>query len=140
MGDIRFQSQKKSFKLTSPKKTTAWLRRVIKSEGSTLDALSYVFCTDAFLLKINQDFLNHDTLTDIVTFDLSENEAAINGEIYISIDRVKENARLFHVDFDTELHRVIVHGVLHLLGYGDKSARAKALMRRKEEACLSLRP
>jgi len=99
--------------------------------------LSYIFCSDKYLLSINQKYLNHNTLTDIVTFDLAE-DAEIEGEIYISVERVKENAVKYAVDFEEELHRVIIHGLLHLIGYKDKTASQKAQMRKKEQACLSL--
>lgn len=108
-------------------------------EKHQLKEINYIFCSDFFLLNLNQDFLNHDTLTDIITFDNSENKIMLEGEVYISIDRVKENASKFKSEFQDELDRVIIHGVLHLMGYKDKESTDKALMRKKEEACLSLR-
>jgi len=99
--------------------------------------LSYIFCSDKYLLSINQKYLNHNTFTDIVTFDLAES-AEIDGEIYISVGRVKENAVKYEVDFEEELRRVIIHGLLHLIGYKDKTASQKVQMRKKEQACLSL--
>ena len=97
-----------------------WLNTVVRSERESLRKLNYVFCDDDYLLGINQQFLNHDTFTDIITFDYSS-EGMIEGEIYISTDRVKENAGTYDVDFIEELRRVMAHGLLHLMGYGDKT-------------------
>lgn len=110
---------------------TKWLDLVAVSETKTIGEVSYVFCSDAFLLQINLDYLGHDTFTDIITFDYCE-EGLINGEIYISTDRVKENASSFGVSLTNELHRVMAHGLLHLCGYGDKSEAEAQLMRDKE--------
>lgn len=101
--------------------------------------LNYIFCTDPYLHNINRRFLKHDTYTDIITFDNSTVQDFIEADIYISLDRVRENARKFNVTFDEELHRVMVHGLLHLAGYGDKSPSEKVLMKKKEDAYLSLR-
>lgn len=139
MGVIHFFSEKTRFKLAHPRKTSTWIKKVIEKEKASFLELNYIFCSDSYLLELNQDFLNHDTLTDIITFDNSSPGNALEGEIYISIDRVKENAKALNVSFDEELHRVIIHGVLHLLGYHDKKPAEKAIMRKKEEACLSLR-
>ncbi|MCB0698712.1 MAG: rRNA maturation RNase YbeY [Chitinophagales bacterium] len=98
-------------------------------------SLTYIFCTDEYLLGINQQFLNHDTYTDIITFDLSEGDMLI-GEIYISTDRVAENAASLDVAYKTELHRVLFHGALHLCGFKDKTAKDKQEMRAKEDECL----
>ncbi len=139
MSSIRFFSEKTSFKLPHPIKTSKWIKQVIENHKYRLVELNYIFCSDDFLLEMNQSFLNHNTLTDIITFDYSKQRKTISGEIYISIDRVRENAKNFEVDFDQELHRVIIHGVLHLLGGKDKTKEQKSAMRKKEEACLSLR-
>ncbi len=136
---VHFSYSKTTFRLSSPRATASWLQKVATSEGASITSLSYVFCTDGYLLKINQDYLQHDTLTDIITFDLSEVEGQIEGEIYISVPRVRENSRLLGVAFDDELHRVIVHGLLHLLGHSDKTSAQKAEMRKSESAYLSLR-
>lgn len=137
---VRFFSEEINFKLPHPRKTAVWLKESIKKEKGIVGELNYIFCSDAHLLSINQQYLNHDTYTDIITFDNSNDESdIINGDIYISIDRIKENAENFNISFDTELHRVLIHGVLHLLGYNDKKSADKALMRKKEEAYLSLR-
>lgn len=98
----------------------------------------YVFSDDEFLHKINKEYLRHNTYTDIITFDLSENDS-LDGEIYISLDRVKENAQNFNVKFTDEIHRVMVHGILHLLGYNDKTPSQKRKMKAKEDFYLSLR-
>ncbi len=108
-----------------------WIKTVITKENKTLGELNYIFCTDEYLLEKNQTFLNHNTYTDIITFDYSE-ENQISGDIFISIERVKENARKFAVEFETELKRVMIHGVLHLIGYKDKSEDEQKLMREKE--------
>jgi probable rRNA maturation factor len=110
---------------------TKWLDLIAVSETKTIGEVSYVFCSDEFLLQINQDYLGHDTFTDIITFDYCE-EGLINGEIYISTDRVKENAISFGVSLINELQRVMAHGFLHLCGYGDKSEAEAQLMRDKE--------
>jgi probable rRNA maturation factor len=136
---IRFFSENIDFKLKHPKKVSSWIKLVIKKEKRTIKEINYIFCSDEYLLQLNKDFLNHKTLTDIITFHNSEDRKALEGEIYISIERVKENAIKFHADFEDELHRVMIHGVLHLIGYKDKKPSEKALMRKKEEACLSLR-
>ena len=103
-----------------------------------MGGLNYIFCSDKELLRINQEFLGHDFYTDIVTFELSETPGKIQGEIYISIDRVKENAKKLGVSFKSELHRVIFHGALHLCGYGDKTKSEKEEMRETEDYYLEL--
>jgi rRNA maturation RNase YbeY len=113
-----------------------YIQSIFKKEGKKLYSINYVFCTDKALLEINRQFLLHDFYTDIITFDLSESTAN-QAEIYISIDRVKENALQHEVSFRSELHRVIFHGVLHLCGYKDKKRFERDKMRRKEEFYLS---
>jgi probable rRNA maturation factor len=98
--------------------------------------ITYVFCNDPFLLEMNKNFLDHDTYTDIISFDLSESRKELQGEIYISIDRVKENAKNYHTTFTDELHRVIFHGVLHLCGFKDKKEKDRKIMRENEDYCL----
>jgi len=136
---VHFFYEYVDFHFKAIRNTKSWLREVIKAENKKLGALSYIFCSDAFLADVNLQYLNHTTLTDIITFDTSENVHLIEGEIYISIERVKENALKFKVSLDQELHRVMVHGVLHLLGYSDKTSQQKKIMRKKEDAYLSLR-
>jgi len=137
MASIEFFSEEIPFKLPNPIKTANWLRKISKAEKRTIESLTYIFCSDELLRSMNKQYLNHSTYTDILSFDLSEG-SKIEGEIYISIPRVLENAKTFNESFDTELKRVIAHGLLHFLGYKDKTAEQKAQMRIKEEACLSL--
>ena len=135
---IFFFSEKTRFMLPSPKKTTSWIKSVVKKEGAMLNSLNYIFCSDEYLKEINIQYLGHKTYTDIITFNYNSSEGKLEGEIYISVDRVRENAKTFKSDFQMELHRVIIHGVLHLLGFNDKTKREKALMREKEDTYLSL--
>ena len=139
MGSIRFFNQDIEFKLSQPLRTRNWIKEVISRENHRLGDLNYIFCSDPYLLSINQQYLNHKTLTDIITFDTKEREGDVEGDIFISIDRVGDNAVKLSTDPDEELHRVIIHGVLHLCGYGDKSPGQKSAMRKKEDAYLSLR-
>ena len=129
---IQFCTEDITFSLKEKLKHKAWLNEVAKQEGKKILELSYVFCSDEYLLKINQEYLNHDTLTDIVTFDNTEDPKKIEGDIFISIDRVKENGEKLGTS-ETELERVMVHGLLHLLGYKDKKKEDKALMTEKED-------
>lgn len=139
MASINFFTEKIRFKLASERKTSNWIKSVIKREKYTASEINFIFCSDERLSEINLQYLNHKTLTDIITFDYSTNNKELKGDIFISIPRVKENAVKFKADFDTELHRVIIHGVLHLIGFTDKSKSEKSIMREKEDACLSLR-
>jgi rRNA maturation RNase YbeY len=134
----RFYEQEVKSGLKDKRKLSAFLDRLVAKHRKTVTktSLTYIFCTDEYLLQINQQFLDHDTYTDIVTFDLSENEKELTGEIYISIDRIKENAAKFAASYADELHRVIFHGTLHLCGFKDKKAEDKATMRRQEDNCL----
>ena len=137
MPSINFLSEGITFKPKNQAKLRSWIKKVIASEGRGLSSLIYIFCQDSYLLAINQNYLKHKSLTDIITFDYSKG-GSVDGEIYISIDRVKENATKFEKSFEEELHRVMIHGVLHILGLKDKSLSQKSIMRKKEEACLSL--
>jgi len=139
MPSFHFFYEDVDFHFTAIRNTKSWLRKVIKAENKKLGELNYIFCSDPFLADVNLQYLNHTTLTDIITFDTSEDVQLIEGEIYISVERVKENAQKYKVTFDRELHRVMVHGVLHLLGYSDKTSQQKKIMRKKEDAYLSLR-
>jgi len=119
----------------------AWLSNVIISEELTsTDAINFIFCSDEYLHKINLEYLEHDTLTDIITFDNSENDQEIEGDIFISLERIKENAQMFEVPFELELKRVLVHGILHLIGYNDKTEEEGMIMRSKEDFYLALFP
>ena len=124
------------FVLGNQKTITQWISFVISSEGFKEGTINYIFCDDNYLHKLNVEFLNHDTLTDIISFDYSVGKE-LHGDIFISIDRVKENAQDFNVDFKDELNRVIVHGVLHYCGYRDKSDVESEEMRAKENHYLS---
>ncbi len=137
MATIKFYSEKIRFKLPNPRKTANWLKNVCLRENHKLDSLTYIFCSDEYLRVMNKQYLNHSTYTDILSFDYSDGRKIL-GEIYISIPRVRENAKSFQQSFNVELRRVIIHGLLHFMGYNDKHSRQKAQMRRKEEACLSL--
>lgn len=116
---------------------SSWIKKVIISEDRKLGEISYIFCDDDYLLKLNKQYLDHDTLTDIISFDYCVGKI-VQGEIYISTERVKENSEDFNVSFTEELRRVIIHGVLHLCGYKDKSIEEENLMRRKEDEKLKL--
>lgn len=118
------------------KKISSWLEKTVKNENKNLISVNYIFCSDKFLHNINVKSLEHDTLTDVITFHYGENDE-IEGEIYISLDRVKDNAKTFNKDFENELLRVIVHGMLHLCGYNDVSDEEEANMRKKEDFYLS---
>jgi probable rRNA maturation factor len=134
---IRFFYEATTYKIEYPRKTARWIIESARREKKSIVEVNYIFCTDRFLLKLNQEFLNHDTLTDIITFGESIGKN-ISGEIYISLDRVKENSTKFSSAFHDELRRVLIHGILHLAGYRDKKVRDISLMRKKEEAYLSL--
>lgn len=127
--------------VSSPKiqkrKIANWIKETITSEGKTPGDISFIFCSDDYLLEINKQYLNHDYFTDIITFDYVENNL-ISGDIFISCDRVKENALEYKTGFTDELSRVIIHGVLHLLGYKDKSEKDKLLMTQKEDFYLEV--
>lgn len=127
----------RDFTLFNKKDVSAWISEVITSEGFEEGEITYVFCDDAYLHSLNVKFLEHDTLTDIISFDYSLGKQ-INGEIYISIERVKENAEEFNASFTEELHRVIIHGILHYCGYKDKSETEAKEMRKREDKALSL--
>ena len=122
--------------LTEINQNKKWLNQVISNEDKEEGDITYIFCDDDYLLEKNIRFLNHNTLTDVITFDYCEGNS-VSGDIFISIERVKENSEVFKVDFLTELNRVMVHGLLHLLGYKDKTERESNLMRKKEDYYLS---
>lgn len=125
------------FVLNDESKHKDWITRSIESEGYLLGEINYIFCNDDYLHNINLDFLKHDTLTDIITFDHTSGKH-ISGDIYISIERVKENAETYKEGLSKELKRVIIHGVLHLCGYRDKTSQEELLMRKKEEDKIKL--
>ena len=131
---ITFNSET-TFTLDNETKTSKWIQSIIESEGFEVLEINYVFCDYIYLNKINVEFLNHDTFTDIISFDYSLGNQ-IGGDIYISVERVRENAENFNVTFENELHRVLIHGVLHYMGFKDKTEKDKTEMRNKEESCL----
>jgi probable rRNA maturation factor len=139
MPAITFHEEDISYKLKNKIAVRKWITDTIVAEGYKLSELTYIFCTDEYLLQINQQYLDHDTYTDIITFDNSEEEGLIVGDIFISIERIRENANKFGVTADQELHRVIIHGTLHLLGYLDKSPADKKKMTQKEDFYLNKR-
>ncbi len=135
---ITFFSEDINFTLPDKRKTSAWLKTAITREEYKLVSLNYVFCSDEYLLQINRDYLEHDYYTDIITFNQSEEETDIEGDIFISIERVRENAITLNVDFLQELKRVMIHGLLHLCGYDDHSEVDQQQMRVKEDSYLAL--
>jgi probable rRNA maturation factor len=134
---VYFFFEKKGFRLDNRQELKLFIKALFKKEKKKLASINYIFCSDNRVLKINRAYLKHDYLTDIITFDLSE-RAETSAEVYISIDRVKENSHNNKVSFKNELHRVIFHGALHLCGYKDKKKEDTALMRKKEDQYLSL--
>lgn len=134
---IQFSVQSGDFELSEPEKVRRWVSEVVRRRGMAVGNIGYLFCDDEYLLGVNRQYLDHDTYTDIITFDYVAG-GLVSGDIMISTERVGENASLFGVPFGQELHRVIIHGVLHLLGQGDKSAAEAAEMRRQEEEALAL--
>ncbi len=138
MANIHFFNEDLDFSLANQPIITQWLQQLIVQERFDLVELNYIFCSDPYLHQMNVDYLGHDTYTDIITFDNSESSHTIEADIFISIDRVKENAPSYHTSFEKELHRVMAHGLLHLFGFPDKTEEQKEEMRKREEACLSL--
>lgn len=137
---INFFTEDTNYILKNKRKIKAWIASAITTEGYTLQELNFILCSDEYLLRINQDYLNHDTYTDVITFDSSEELKTIAGDIFISIERVKENASEIKIPAIDELCRVMIHGTLHLLGYKDKTKSAKRLMTAREDHYLSLLP
>jgi rRNA maturation RNase YbeY len=135
---IQFHYLTRNFQFPERNRLKDFIKSLFRKEGKILGGLSYIFCTDEFLLEMNRQYLNHDTYTDIITFPLSGKGEPISSEIYISIDRVRQNAEKYQVSTYHELLRVIFHGALHLCGYKDKTSRDIRLMRKKEDYYLSL--
>ena len=119
------------------RKVRTWINQCIVSHNKATGDINFIFCSDEYLRKINIEYLNHDFYTDIITFNNNENNK-VSGDIYISLDRVRENAEEFEVSFHAELQRVVIHGVLHLLGYEDHSEKEKATMRKAEDESIAL--
>ncbi|GGZ89423.1 rRNA maturation RNase YbeY [Algibacter mikhailovii] len=124
------------FRLLAEERISNWVTRCIEEEHHNIEEINYVFCDDDYLLKLNVEFLNHDTLTDIISFDYSVGKL-IQGDIFISVERVADNAKDYNVEFNTELNRVIIHGVLHYCGYKDKTEEEAKVMREKENYYLN---
>jgi len=135
---INFFSEEIKFDLPQKLRRKAWLKKISQQEGFKIGELNYIFCSDEYLYQINVDYLNHHTYTDIITFDNSEEEKIIEGDIFISIDRVRENASKHLQDEVTELSRVISHGLFHLMGYKDKSKDQSEAMRAQEGLAINL--
>jgi probable rRNA maturation factor len=134
---VSFHKESISFRLANARALKAWVTAVVEAKGKKLGNVAYVFCSDEYLLQINQEHLQHDYYTDIITFDYTEGDI-VSGDLFISVDRVKENALKEAVDFDIELHRVMIHGILHLLGLKDKKKDDQEAMRRAENQSLTL--
>lgn len=129
---INYFAEDVSFPKIKRKLTSEWIKNTIVSEGKFTGDISLIFCSDDYLLDVNRKYLQHDYFTDIITFDYVENDQ-ISGDIFISVDRVKENAEKFSKTIENELNRILIHGILHLLGYMDKEGRDKELMTEKED-------
>ena len=136
---IDVETEDINFELTNYQQVFTWIKQVIHNYEKQLGALTYIFCSDNYLHQINVEYLDHDTLTDIITFDNADEDGTIEGDIFVSVERVKENAEDLDIPFVDELHRVMIHGVLHLLGFDDSTPELKAAMRQEEDKCLSLR-
>lgn len=130
---IRFFNEDVPYKLTQKQATRQWLKQQAEAEGYTVGDLNYIFCSDDYVLQVNRDYLQHDYYTDIITFDQSEEDDKLEGDIFISVDRVTDNAQQVGVSAEQEMRRVLAHGMLHLCGYGDKTDEEAAQMRAKEE-------
>jgi len=139
MPAISFFTESVTYNLPQKLKVKKWIKATIEKEGFELQELNFIFCSDDYLLGINQQYLNHYTYTDIITFDNSDEEKQIVSDIFISIERVKENAKTFKTNEFDEVCRIMIHGTLHLLGYKDKGKAAKTLMTQKEDEYLGYR-
>lgn len=139
MAEINFFNEEIPFRLNRKRLLRQWISSTAQAENQNILPINFIFCTDEYLLSVNKEYLKHDYYTDIITFDYSD-ESGISGDIYISIDRIRANAKEIRTSSTDELHRVIIHGVLHLLGYKDKSVKDKEIMTQKEDYYLSLRP
>ena len=135
---VHFFSEDIDFELPEKLRRKRWLKQLAAEAGFRIKELNYVFCSDEYLYQMNVDYLNHDTYTDIITFDNSEKTKELEGDIFISVDRVRENAKSVQVEEEVELTRVLAHGLLHLMGYKDKAKEEASLMRSKEEEAIEL--
>ena len=139
MVDLNFFNEEVNYRLRDIKKLRKWIFNTIVEEGGELETINFIFTSDNYLHKINIEYLQHDTYTDIITFEYNDEGMPILSDIYISLDRCKDNAKAYHIKLKDEVHRIIIHGVLHLLSYKDKSKEDKELMTSKEDYYLSLR-
>ena len=139
MDHIHFFEEDISFKPSRKSELRQWIESTVKDYNCSIGEINYIFTSDTYLLELNKQYLNHHTLTDIITFNNAQDDLVVEADIFISIDRVRENAGKFDVSFEDELHRVMIHGVLHLLGHNDKTEREKQEMRKKENHYLALR-
>ncbi len=135
---ITYQAENVRFPNIKKRETTAWIKAVTASSGKKVGEISYLFCDDEKILEVNREYLGHAYYTDIITFDYDEGDT-LNGDIVISLDTIRSNAELFHKDYDEELHRVIIHGVLHLCGINDKGPGEREIMEAAEDRALSVR-
>ncbi len=139
MSNINFFCEEVDFNLPNQTSIINWIKKIISLESNReIINVNYIFCSDEFLRQINQEYLTHNTLTDIITFNNSDDDQFIDTDVYISIDRVFENSLTYNADRMDELHRVMIHGILHLLGYKDSNDNEKKIMRKKENECLNL--
>lgn len=139
MGKISFHNEDIVFSLGEKMLYKKWIKEIILSEGKKLGDISYIFCSDAYLLEVNKQYLQHDYYTDIITFDYTEGDV-LSGDLFISVERVKEYASENNIAFTFEMQRVVIHGVLHLLGYKDKQKDDEKTMRKMEETALKIFP
>lgn len=137
---VRYYNDQTNFRLRDKRKIASWLKAVAQEEGYALGDVTYIFCSSEVHRKMNIDFIGHDYFTDVITFDYSDlkGEGIVSGDIFIDVDTVKDNARIYGATFISEMHRIIVHGVLHLCGQKDKTPRAEKQMHRKEDKYLAL--
>lgn len=135
---IAYYTQDTDFVFKGKQFNNKWLRMVAESEIKRIGDISIIFCSDNYILDINMKYLQHDYFTDVITFDYCEGDK-LSGDLFISVDTVRENAKLYNTDFNDELNRVMVHGILHLIGYDDHSQKDKQLIRKKEDYYLSFR-
>lgn len=135
---ISFHYQFPSFRIKNKKRLTDWILLIAFLSKREIEKIDFIFCHDQYLLALNKKFLSHKNYTDVLTFNYSEKNKSITAEIYISTDRVRENAKLFSISFEQELNRVMIHGILHCMGYNDKNAHDRKKMRSKEDQCLRM--
>jgi probable rRNA maturation factor len=136
---IYFFKEDIKFRLNNTEELKKWIHFIVKKNKYNIDSINYIFCSDKYLLKLNKQFLHHDYFTDIITFNNSSERKRLNADIYISVDRVRANAKSFEVSFNDELHRVLIHGALHLVGYEDKNEKKRREMKKAEDLWLAKR-